>query len=43
MSTIPDKRYTGVAIALHWLIAVTILCTFLLGQYMTGLQLSPPN
>jgi cytochrome b561 len=34
-------RYTGVAITLHWLIAAAILCTFLLGQYMTGLQLSP--
>jgi cytochrome b561 len=35
------QRYTGVAILLHWLIAVVILCTFLLGQYMTNLQLSP--
>ena len=35
------QRYTGVAIALHWLIAVAILGTFLLGQYMTNLQLSP--
>lgn len=35
------QRYTGVAITLHWLIAGVILCTFLLGQYMTGLQLSP--
>jgi cytochrome b561 len=34
-------RYTGVAITLHWLIALAILCTFLLGQYMTDLQLSP--
>ncbi len=34
-------RYTGVAITLHWLIAAAILCTFLLAQYMTGLQLSP--
>lgn len=34
-------RYTGVAIALHWLIAFAILGTFLLGQYMTNLQLSP--
>lgn len=36
-----SPRYTGVAIALHWLIAAAILCTFLLGQYMTGLELSP--
>jgi cytochrome b561 len=35
------QRYTGVAIALHWLIAVAILGTFLLAQYMTNLQLSP--
>ena len=35
------QRYTGVAIALHWLIALTILCTFVLGLYMSGLQLSP--
>jgi cytochrome b561 len=35
------QRYTGVAITLHWLIASAILCTFLLGQYMTDLQLSP--
>ena len=34
-------RYTGVAITLHWLIAAAILCTFLLAQYMTALQLSP--
>ncbi|HVY06194.1 MAG TPA: cytochrome b [Burkholderiales bacterium] len=35
------QRYTGMAIALHWLIAIAILCTFLLGQYMSDLQLSP--
>ena len=35
------QGYTGVAIALHWLIAVAILCTFLLAHYMTDLQLSP--
>ena len=29
------------AITLHWLIAAAILGTFLLGQYMTNLQLSP--
>jgi cytochrome b561 len=37
----PAQRYTGMAIALHWLIAALILCTFLLAQYMTGLELSP--
>jgi cytochrome b561 len=35
------QRYTGVAIALHWLIALAILCNFLLAHYMTDLQLSP--
>lgn len=35
------STYTGVAIVLHWLIALAILCTFLLAQYMTELQLSP--
>jgi len=35
------QRYTSVAIALHWLIAAVILGTFVLGQYMTSLQLSP--
>lgn len=35
------QRYTNVAIALHWLIALTILCTFVLGLYMSDLQLSP--
>ena len=41
MNAFVQQRYTGVAIALHWLIATAILCTFLLGQYMTNLQLSP--
>jgi cytochrome b561 len=34
-------RYTPVAIALHWLIALLITATFSLGLYMTGLSLSP--
>ncbi len=29
------------AVALHWLIALSIFCTFLLGQYMANLPLSP--
>jgi len=33
-------RYTSVAIALHWLIALAILCNLALGLYMTGLPLS---
>ena len=39
--TTGTQRYTNVAIALHWLIALTILCTFVLGLYMSDLQLSP--
>lgn len=44
--TLPDMQmtsptYTRVAIILHWLIAAAIFSTFLLGQYMTQLQLSP--
>ena len=35
------QRYTGVAITLHWLIAAVILGTFLLGQIMTDMALSP--
>ncbi|MBA4284921.1 MAG: cytochrome b [Xanthomonadaceae bacterium] len=36
-----SSRYSGTAIALHWLIAVLILGGFLVGLYMTGLKLSP--
>ncbi|MEQ1882612.1 MAG: cytochrome b [Burkholderiales bacterium] len=35
------QRYSGVAIALHWLIAAVILCTAVLGLYMRELPLSP--
>lgn len=41
MHSSPQQRYTGVAISLHWLIADAILGTFVLGQVMTSLQLSP--
>lgn len=34
-------RYTGTAIALHWMVAALILATFPLGLYMTELPLSP--
>lgn len=34
-------RYTGVAIVLHWLIAILIFATFPLGLYMSDLPLSP--
>jgi cytochrome b561 len=35
------NRYTAVAIALHWLIALAILCNFALGLYMADLPISP--
>jgi cytochrome b561 len=35
------QTYTRVAIALHWTIALAILCNFLLGVYMSGLAISP--
>lgn len=34
-------RYTGVAIALHWLVALLILGSFVVGRYMVDLDLSP--
>jgi cytochrome b561 len=35
-----NGRYSGVAIALHWLMALLILCNFFLGLYMADLPLS---
>jgi len=37
----PDTRYGGVAIGLHWLIAIAIIGSFSLGLYMSDLPLSP--
>jgi cytochrome b561 len=34
-------RYTGVAIALHWLLALMIFGSLGVGLYMTGLSMSP--
>jgi len=34
-------RYTRVAIVMHWLIALLVVCGFCLGLYMTGLKFSP--
>jgi cytochrome b561 len=34
-------RYSGTAIALHWLVFALIACGFALAVYMTGLPLSP--
>lgn len=35
------RRYTGVAITLHWLTALLILGSFVVGTYMVDLDLSP--
>ena len=37
----PAPRYTGVAIALHWLLALMIIGAFGMGVYMTDLPVSP--
>lgn len=37
----PPARYTGTAIALHWLIALALLAIFGIGLYMHELPLSP--
>jgi cytochrome b561 len=34
-------RYTGIAIAFHWLLALLILVSLGVGLYMTGLSMSP--
>ena len=36
-----STRYSGTAIALHWLMAALMLGGFVLGLYMTELELSP--
>ena len=36
-----DTRYGGVAIALHWLVAIAIIGSFSVGLYMADLPLSP--
>ena len=36
-----NPRYTGPAIALHWLLALMIFFSFCLGAYMSGLPFSP--
>ncbi|MBU6259757.1 MAG: cytochrome b [Burkholderiales bacterium] len=41
MKTTPAPRYTLVAIALHWLLALMIVGTFGVGWYMADLPLSP--
>ncbi len=42
MATLPTPhRYTGVAIALHWVLALGIVGSFGMGLYMADLPLSP--
>ena len=42
MTTSPTTdRYTPVAIAFHWLLAVAIVCSFGVGLYMSDLAMSP--
>jgi cytochrome b561 len=36
-----STRYTGTAIALHWLLALAIFGSFVVGLYMTELPMSP--
>ena len=36
-----QPRYSGVAIALHWLLALMIVAAFGVGTYMADLPLSP--
>jgi cytochrome b561 len=38
---IPMARYTGTAIALHWLMAILIISGFTLGQIMVDMKFSP--
>ena len=40
-ATFRTARYHPTAIALHWLVAALLIGGFALGQYMTGLTLSP--
>ena len=37
----PKTRYTRTAIALHWLLALAIICSFSVGLYMQELPMSP--
>jgi cytochrome b561 len=40
-TTPTGPRYSGVAIAFHWLLALMIIVSFSVGWYMTGLSMSP--
>jgi cytochrome b561 len=36
-----SKRYTTLAIALHWVLGAALVASFMVGQYMTDLPFSP--
>jgi cytochrome b561 len=40
-ATTPEGRYSGVAIAFHWLLALMIVVSFCVGLYMADLPISP--
>ncbi len=39
--SLPNSRYAGPAILLHWLLAVALVAVFVLGSYMADLPFSP--
>ena len=41
MNPASTERYTGLAIALHWLLALAIVASFCVGVYMSDLPVSP--
>ena len=41
MTSTSPLRYSGVAIALHWLLALALVASFTLGSFMTELETSP--
>ncbi|WKB51541.1 cytochrome b [Eleftheria terrae] len=41
MKSQPTVRYSSVAMAFHWLLALAIVGAFVVGLYMTGLSMSP--
>ena len=41
ISPVPSTCYGGVAIGLHWLVALAIVSSFSVGLYMADLPLSP--
>jgi len=40
-TTTNNTRYTGTAIALHWILALALIGIFAFGLYMTSLPFSP--